>query len=843
LVLSSLAAGMVTQAFRWRLITTYPMQSAFLTSAVARRPVAAALLACLAITHSLPAQTPPAEAAKETTLELSPFTVTAESDRGYGATTAYTATRIGVPILETPLNVQVVTRQLMDDQGVRSLLQSLAYTSGLSGDSLSFAGGNQNSSGSGSTIRGFIPTLILQNGFRRSAAIGAGGDLSVENAERVEVVKGPASVFFGQAAPGGLINIITRKPTQKKAAELEYSLGNYEFNKAKLNLTGPVAGRADLEYRFFVSHEDSEDWRDYTYTKMTVVNPSIRWHPTSDLAVTLEYEYIESRRNFVPYSPFGSPQFLADWTNPPAAVLSYLGLTAAQAQARWIANQAQYITDVTKATGTVPFRITSYLPDLSPRGLNWNPGGPDSFTGRRSHNLTLETTYRLSDLISLRYGGNYYVMRNRRIDASIAIPRGDRTINLALQNNRGKDEWQIHQIDLLLTKDLPFVKNKVTLGMQHSREAVFVQNATFDTSAAPGGATTVTAHNPYTMAPIRLSALPYTWQPIADGSEQRNFTRGYGAAWFGQWFSERLTTMAGVRKEYDIRERLRSASGLPTLKRNATVPSYGANLRVADGIALFASYSENFAPNGIRSAEGPGLLPTDNAHDLPVELGKGWDAGVKTDWMNHKLSGSLSLFQVERTNVPRADTAKQAADPRNLAGLFGPTGVRFNTSGGLERSRGLELDFVYTPATNYQIMLSGTWMWEAKVISDPSVVPGTFQYDRTFNQGRRLRNAPEYLASLWQKYDFGGEKSKGWSIAGGIRYSSEVEPRATDLTSLMYNPAYTVGDVMIGYRTRLGNRPTQFALNVQNVFNKVYYDGNTGAASPRKFALTTRIQF
>ncbi|HYP15709.1 MAG TPA: TonB-dependent receptor plug domain-containing protein, partial [Opitutus sp.] len=389
----------------------------------------------------LSAQTENASPARDEVVSLSEFTVSASADLGYGATTAYTATRIGLPIVQTPLNVQVVTRQLLDDQGARSLLQALRYSSGMSGDSLSFDVGNQNSSGSGSTIRGFIPTLILRNGFRRT------GTMTAENIERVEIVKGPASVFFGQAAPGGLINVITRKPSQTQKVTVDYTFGSYEFNKARIDATGPLAGRDDAEYRLFVSHEDSNDWRDYTFTKQTVIAPSVRWRPTDALMFDVDYEFVEATRNFVPYSPFGSPEFLADWASPPAAVLAHLGLTAAQAQARWRTNIAQWIEDKTAATGVRPYRITSYIPNLSPRGLAWNPGGPDSFTGRRSHSLNLEGTLRVNDALTLRYGGAYYFLKMRRIDASIALPNGDRTINLALQNNQARDEWWIHQVD------------------------------------------------------------------------------------------------------------------------------------------------------------------------------------------------------------------------------------------------------------------------------------------------------------------------------------------------------------------------------------------------------------
>jgi iron complex outermembrane receptor protein len=345
------------------------------------------------------------------------------------------------------------------------------------------------------------------------------------------------------------------------------------------------------------------------------------------------------------------------------------------------------------------------------------------------------------------------------------------------------------------------------------------------------------------MPDILLTQIPATLPAAASDSNLRNFTRGYAASWFGEWFKERrLTTLIGVRREQDYRERI-GTPVLADLDRTATTPTYGATFRVVDGVSLFASYSENFAPNSVRTRTGPGLLPSDNATDLPVELGKGKDFGVKTDWMNNRLSGSLSFYEVVRSSVPRADTAGEVADPRNVNGLTTPGSVRYNVAGGIERSRGAELDFVYTPVRNYQMLVSASWMWEAKVLADPSAVPGTIIYERIFNQGRRLRNAPEYTFAFWNKYDFTTGSVKGLSLGLGVRYVSEVEPRATDSTTYLFNPAFTVVSAMISYKTRLADHAVTFSLNADNLLDKLYYEGNTGVSDPRKIFFRTSIAF
>jgi len=797
-----------------------------------------ALLFFAATVTSLVAQTAPAaKEAVEDTVNLSPFEVKAAKDTGYGATNAYTATRIGIPIIQTPINVQVVTEQLMQDQGVRDFQGALKFVSGVAGDSLNIDAGPLNIGAAGAfTIRGFVPTLFLRNGFRRPA------NLLSENVERIEVIKGPASVFFGQAAPGGLINVISRKPSSNPSASIDYTYGSYNFNKVRADVTGPL-GQTGVNYRVFASYEDSDDWRDYVYAKNLVIAPSVSWRPNSKFSVSLDYEHAHVERNFPPYTAIGNRQFIADYENPPAAAQTTLNMTAAQLQNRWRNAVNTWITDRLAFSGVQPFRITDYIVDISPRGLKFNSGGPDQIYDHTTDSVTLESTFKLNDHVSFRYGGNYFELDSLNLRSGLAVTNADKTINLAIESPRESDKWAMHQFDTLFTFDLPVVRNKIVLGYQYTRNRNIVTRAAFNTAAAPGGSATVLLHNAYTMPDILLSQIPYTLPAPASDSNLRNFTRGIAASWFGEWFeSGRLTTLIGVRREQDYRERL-GTPVLADLDRTATTPTYGATFRIVDGVSLFASYSENFAPNSVRTRTGGGLLPSDNAADLPVELGKGKDFGIKTDWMNNRLSGSLSFYEVVRSSVPRADTAGEVADPRNVNGLTTPGSVRYNIAGGIERSRGAELDIVYAPVPNYQMLVSASWMWEAKVLADPSAVPGTIIYDRIFNQGRRLRNAPEYTFAFWNKYNFTTGSAKGLSLGLGVRYVSEVEPRATDSTTLLFNPSFTLVSALVSYKTRCFDHATTFSLNVDNLFDKLYYEGNTGVSDPRKIFFKTSIAF
>jgi len=782
---------------------------------------------------SLRAQSAPVAPAEEATLTLSEFVVSTARDAGYGATNAFTATRIGVPIIQTPLNIQVITAELMDDQAAHNFQNALRYVSGVSGDSQNFEAGNLFlPSSTQSTIRGFVPNVFLRNGFRRTA------NLNTENAERIEIVKGPASVFFGQSAPGGVVNVISRKPAFQPAASLDAGFGSYGYAKARADVTGPVS--RTVAYRVFASYEDSDDWRDYTFKKQTTFNPSVVWQANPKLTVNAEYEYVDTSRNWVPYSLIGNRTYLANYAAPPAAFQQALGLTAAQLQARWRTNINQWITDTLAVTGVQPFRITDYIPEVSARGLRFNQGGADQYIDRWSHNATVEANLLATDWLTLRYGVNYGEEYNRDLRSALTLGNGDGTVNLNPTSTRNRSAAWIHQFDALFKFGLGLVQNKLVLGGQYTRTHTVARNVALNTAGAPEGANFFRFYDARAAAPIHLSHIPGVLQAATAGNDQINPTRGVSVSWFGEWFdSKRLTTLIGAGYEEDVRRR----NLLDTLNRHATTPTYGLTYRLVEGFSLFASYSENFAPNGFRTISGGGVTAADNAQDLPVELGKGWDLGVKTDWMNGRLSGAATVFQVERSNIPRSDFNRDVNDPRNANGLTQPGSVRYMTSSGLERVQGAELDLVWAPHKRYQAVIAATWMWEAKVVSDPALNPASLDYQRQFNQGRRLRNVPEHTFAFWNKYEFGPGPLQGLAIGGGIKYVSEIEPRASDLTTLLVNPAFTTVDAMVSYETRLGGRRVTFSLNAQNLLDEDYFEGNTSAADPLKLFFRAGLKY
>uniref|UniRef100_UPI004049D143 TonB-dependent receptor plug domain-containing protein n=1 Tax=Cephaloticoccus sp. TaxID=1985742 RepID=UPI004049D143 len=181
-------------------------QTSYLAPATKRN--LAACLAALFALSSAPAwaQQVASDASDEEIVQLTPFEVESEKDYGYLKTNSATATRIGMEIQKIPLNVSVQSREFLDDTNSNSLTDLFRYTGAASGDNR-FAmrrPANEATPQGTFSMRGFTVNTILRNGIFRYLSY------NLDNVERVEIVSGPASVFFGQGYPGGVINYITK---------------------------------------------------------------------------------------------------------------------------------------------------------------------------------------------------------------------------------------------------------------------------------------------------------------------------------------------------------------------------------------------------------------------------------------------------------------------------------------------------------------------------------------------------------------------------------------------------------------------------------------------------------
>jgi iron complex outermembrane recepter protein len=219
--------------------------------------------------------------------------VTGAREQGYRATVAPLVNKSDTPLQQVPFSVQVVTRDLLADRGVTTLGEGLRYTPGLA-PQVGFSASNDVF-----TIRGFRTNFTYKNGFRRSSY---SVDNQLANIEQIEILKGAASALYGRAEPSGVVNIVTKKPTDDRLVDLTASYGDFDAFRATLDANLP-AGDA-LGFRLNASYDDRGGYRDLAFSETLFVSPVARWQPGDRTTVTVEGEY--SELNSFPDRGFGN---------------------------------------------------------------------------------------------------------------------------------------------------------------------------------------------------------------------------------------------------------------------------------------------------------------------------------------------------------------------------------------------------------------------------------------------------------------------------------------------------------------------------------------------------------
>jgi iron complex outermembrane receptor protein len=210
--------------------------------------------------------------------------VTAEPEEDYYIPDASTATRTDTPILEIPQAVQVIPQEVIEDQqaiGVEEVLENAAGVSFL---------GNNDGFGLNFSIRGFDNAPILRDGFRLFG--GEGIEPETANLERVEVLRGPASVLFGQSEPGGVINVVTKQPLSEPFYNVQLQVGNRNFVSPSIDLSGPLTEDGRLLYRLnaLYRHQDSFRNFDNSFDRFFIA-PILTWQVSDQTDLTVDLEY------------------------------------------------------------------------------------------------------------------------------------------------------------------------------------------------------------------------------------------------------------------------------------------------------------------------------------------------------------------------------------------------------------------------------------------------------------------------------------------------------------------------------------------------------------------------
>lgn len=210
----------------------------------------------------------------------------AVSADAYRAATSSTGTKLDLSPLETAESVTTIPRALLQDRGIVRLSELAGHVAGVQ-PLTGYTGTLSNSY----IMRGFSPAIsytTLRNGFAEYSFL---TQRDVINIDRVEFLKGPASLLYGANDVGGVVNTITKQPLATRHHEIGLTAGVHGHLRPTVDLTGPVDAGGTLRYRFNAAHDRGRSYRDLVDHENRFVAPALTWSPTTRTTVGAEVEW------------------------------------------------------------------------------------------------------------------------------------------------------------------------------------------------------------------------------------------------------------------------------------------------------------------------------------------------------------------------------------------------------------------------------------------------------------------------------------------------------------------------------------------------------------------------
>jgi iron complex outermembrane receptor protein len=740
-------------------------------------------------------------------VHVSPFDVSSHLDSGYRASNSVSGSRFDTPIRDLPFAIQAFTESFIQDQKPRDIFDVARYSPGVTYRSNDFNEGNANLAIRGFAVSGTPGNVqILRDGFHGPSIF------DFTNISRVEIVKGPASFLYGQVAPGGVVNVITKNPQGRFAASADATYGSYGQYRLDADVTGPAS--KTLFYRVTASYDqDIHYWEPYD-AHSRVIAPSLLWQPSDRVSVSLKYE---------DFHKVETPQLM---------------------------QKPGYNTQ----SGIVPTAADPNLSGVDVPGLpnNWNSMSNADYRRSDSSNLSTWVDFKADEHWNLRAA---YAHLNYKVDALFSGNLGMNNAFPFLQGRRVKrtiytnwdDTYEAQGVGNYRLGDTSL---RLLLGAQYVSRRFDSWSAQAPNNPALGVPPTVPTATPLPFWNLadsstwnREATFPLSALTASPTDQTTRFADRsvYAGSTFG-FFADRLLVLAGWRHtatESQLTDHLTGQSQ-PRLTASAVTPQYGALYKLTPGVSVFASYAESFVP-------GSQVLNNVDGTTSPAQptRGKGYDLGFKADLFDRRLSGTLSFFEIRNQNVVN-----------DLSYLDPGTGTQkfYNVQSGEQRSRGVELDATITPADNWQIYLSYSAM-RARITefsgNDAAILaqnPATLDafgqaYYKTvlrFHDAPLQMSAP-HLINLWTRYNFTRDGLQGAYVGGGFNFVGD-QTLLPD-TPTWAHQTYTLVSAMAGYAWSWGGRKMSLELMGRNLTNVDYRPSQSTRSRPREFMLTLKAQF
>jgi iron complex outermembrane receptor protein len=577
--------------------------------------------------HTMALEPRPTEGA----LNLGATTITSVMDESmsYQPPPTSSVMRSSAPIQEIAQSINVVPAQVIRDQAPRNLDDALANVSGIT--QANTLGSTQDSV----MVRGFGDNRngsIMRDGM--PIVQGRGLNASVD---RVEVLKGPASLLYGIQDPGGVVNMVSKKPELEQYNALNVRGSSYDDGKngsgGGLDSTGAL-GDSGLAYRMVLDYEDEDYWRNYGVHRESLIAPSLAWYGEST-SLLFSYEH----REFL--TPFDRGTLIDPRTNHPLDISRNERLD-------------EPFNNMEGRSDLYHFEADHELNDnwKAHFGYSWNRETYDASQVRVTAIDTQKGTL------------------TRSMDGTQNAISTDRFTTASLEGNVNLLGMQ-H--DLLFGIDDEYRKiYREDLIRQKSRTTFSYVNPVYG-QEVPG--TTVSAPDSAQTDELRSDSIF-----LQDSIHLTD-----------QWI-----LVAGARfQTYDQY----AGKGVPFHANTDSngqkwVPRAGLVYKYTDALSFYGSYTESFKPNSTIAPLSGSSTVLDGG--IAPEEAKSWELGAKLD-LPGRVTGNIALFDIKKRNVLVAN-AEGPTTIYSAAGEVRSRGLEVDLSGQLTDRWSMIGSYAYTDA-------------------------------------------------------------------------------------------------------------------------------------------------
>lgn len=583
--------------------------------------------------------------------------------------------------------------------------------------------------------------------------------------DRVEVLRGASGLLRGAGNPSAVVNMVRKRPTAQFQGAAALMLGSWDRQRLELDLSGALNAAGTLRARLVALADDKASFQ------------TARQEDRQSLYAVLEADLAPRTR------------LAASFQN-----------TALSATGSW---------------GGLPAALDGSQLDL-PRSTYL--GTPWNAWNRSNRQVAVELDHGLDNGWKLKAQAARTYFRSDGFKQTSFTSASSSNPYLVDVNTSIYDGEASSQSALSLQASGPVAllgrTHELALGVDLQRVRAIGTSGYWDVSPQRG--MDIRSWNPYTSyaEPVYSAGNGNAYSaPTSHVHQHGGFARARIS------LSDSLTAIAGARLSWwDYHEPATPGSGYGV--RHELTPYAGLVQELSEGLSAYASYSKIFSSQNKKRADGSLLAPI---HGQDVE------AGLKADWLDGRLQGTLSAFHIDYVGGAMEDTASpMPCLPYYLAG-------RCYLAGGKSRSRGWEVELAGAPAPGWQLMTSYTYT-QTRTLRDESA-------ERV---GQPLRPAdPKHALRLFATHKLAGPWP-GWTLGAGLRLQSRTYASVGNVTT--HQGGYALFDALLAYRI---NSTLSLQLNVNNLFDKVYYAKfspnstffNNYYGDPRNLTLTLRAHF